>query len=37
MDALKMEVLSGISERTIKRVLENRYGAIRTDDNQTHG
>ena len=37
MDALKLELLSGISERKIRRVLENRYGAIMKDDNKTHG
>ena len=36
MDALKLEVLSGKSERTRRRVLENRYGEIMTDDNKTH-
>ena len=37
VDALKLELLSGISERKIRRVLENRYGAIMKDDNKTHG
>ena len=32
-----MEVLSGIAERTRRRVFENRYGAMMTDDNKTHG
>ena len=36
MDALKLEVLSGTSERTRRRVLENRYGEIMIDDNKTH-
>ena len=37
MDALKLEVLSGISERTRRRLLENRYGEIMTNNNKTHG
>ena len=37
MDALKLEVLSRIAERTIRRVLENRYVAMMKDDNKTHG
>ena len=37
VDSLKMEILSGISEITRKRVLENMYGSIITDDNKTHG
>ena len=37
MDALKLELLSGISERTRKRVLENRYGEIMPCNNKTHG
>ena len=37
MDALKLELLSGIEERKIRRVLENRYGVIMKDDNKTHG
>ena len=37
MDALKLEVLSEIIERTRRRVLENRYGTIMTNDNKTHG
>ena len=37
MDALKLEVLSRIAERTIRRVLEIRYGAIMTDDKKKHG
>ena len=31
VDALKMELLSGIVEMTKRRVLENRYGSIMTD------
>ena len=37
MDTLKLEVSSGIAERTRRRVSENRYGAIMIDDNKTHG
>ena len=36
-DSLNMEVLSGIAESTIRRVLENRYGEIISDKNKTHG
>ena len=37
VDALNLEVSSGISERTVRRVLENRYGEIMKDDKKTHG
>ena len=37
LDALNLEVLSGIAERTRRRVLDNRYGEIMTDENETHG
>ena len=32
MEALNLEVLYGISERTIRRMLEKKYGSIMTDD-----
>ena len=35
--ALKLEILSGIPERTIRRVSENRYGSIMSGDKKTHG
>ena len=34
VDALKLELLSGIAERTGKRVSEKMYGAIMKDDNK---
>ena len=34
---MNLEVLSGISESTIRIVLGNRYGEIMTDENKTHG
>ena len=37
MDALDLEVLSVISEMTSRKVLENRYWSIVTDDRKTHG
>ena len=36
MDALKLEILSGLVKRTRRRVLENRYEEIMTEDNKTH-
>ena len=37
VDALNMEVLSGIEERKRRRVLEIRYGEIMTEYKKTHG
>ena len=37
MDALNLELLSGISARKRRIVLENRYVIMMTDDNKIHG